>query len=175
MKASTIAKLLFGFMVLMIILSAIGCKTTKSTTSETLTRTVKDSLVYREKIKFDTVKISAQTASAAIPFKLLKDSLLTDFQKTVGRATVSYKYMHDTLYLEANCDSAEKVIANLNTELTNLKNQQSEHEKVKETVVSYPGIFWIKLLCWLNVLLVIMAILFIISKIKSWLKVPLPL
>lgn len=145
-------KVLSGFtgpviviMLAMLVAVCFSCKPAKLTTTEKVSEKKGDSIVYKETVKFDTVRVKSESANISIPFYMLKDSLLNYMEKTNGRARVSIQRKGDTIYAEAHCDSLEKVIASKDKELNEWHRYAIEQNKTKtEVIIRLP--LWFKLL-----------------------------
>lgn len=144
---------------LLLCLLLFSCRSSKELTKETSREIRNDTSAYKETIKLDTLKAPKQTATLAIPFHVLRDSLWNDFEATSGRAKVKVRLLHDTLYAGAECDSLEKVIASKDKELFQYRNQQTEQQtNSKQVIIQLP--LWLRLaLIGGLVLLVLLAVI----------------
>lgn len=123
-----------SLVMLLICLALMACRTSKKFQSETTAVRKTDSSVYQEKVKLDTLKAARETVSAAIPFTLLRDSLLPYYEKRNGRATVSIERVRDSIIITATCDSLEKIIVTLEKEKYALQMLNEFQQKNKEQV-----------------------------------------
>lgn len=122
-----------------------SCRPLKSSTATHSTNERKvDSVVIKKTVKWNTLKIKADTAQVSIPFQLLRDSLLNYVEKSNGRAKVIIQRVGNEIVATANCDSLEKVLASIDYEKNQWKQlyfQESQKEKVVKEVLP----LWFKL------------------------------
>jgi hypothetical protein len=113
-----------------------SCRPAKSLTKDNArTESVKDSVINKVTVKLDTVRVKAETAQVAIPFELLRDSVLNYMEQSNGRAKVIIQRVGNNIVATAKCDSLEKIIASKDVELLQWKQyalqQISKTESVK--------------------------------------------
>lgn len=77
-----------------------GCKH-----SQKVSETAKDSLVYIEKSRIDTLYIPLQSAEIGLTPALLRDTIWTYLERSEGRAKVQVVRLKDTVMVRAICDS----------------------------------------------------------------------
>lgn len=94
----------------------------------------KDSIVYKEHIKWDTLKIGADTAQITIYISDTSFIHDTIYSQKNGRATVVTKIENGVMTNIAYCDSAEKAIASLTTTIDRYKQENTElREQAKKS------------------------------------------
>jgi hypothetical protein len=143
-----------------------GCKTTSKTTKESIHTTKTDSSAFVQTAKLDTLNVPKQTAIASIPSKWLYDNPGTPYQASNGRATVSVKLVHDTIQVQADCDSLQKIVASINTVLYQM--QQQNTVKQSSEVVHKVSIPWqLQLIGWLAVAA---AIAYVVLSVLKYIK-----
>ncbi|MEN9459203.1 MAG: hypothetical protein RL135_1808 [Bacteroidota bacterium] len=111
----------------------LSCATTKRNRTVSRSSIAYDSIVYKEIVRIDTFKISADSTKIILTPYMLKDTVWTYIEKTDGRSKLVIQRLRDTVYINAYCDSVIKLI--LNTEKTLFK-QHSDAQINKETVTS---------------------------------------
>lgn len=133
-------------------LTFVSCRTLKSKKSEfkseVKTENKKDSVIVRETVRIDTVKFAQESANLAVPFSLLRDDLLNYMEKSNGRAKVIIQRVGDSIFVEAKCDSLERLVASKSTELRQWQQyalEQSIKEQSKESVVKIDVPWWFKI------------------------------
>lgn len=84
---------------------------------------VRDSVVYIENVRFDTIRIPAEKVSFKTPVSELKDGF--EKKETNGRATASVFVANNELNVSANCDELETIIASKDKEIRWFKSQET--------------------------------------------------
>jgi hypothetical protein len=149
-------KIITGLLLCVLLFS---CHSTRELTKETSREIRSDTSAYKETIKLDTLKAPKETATLAIPFHVLRDTLWSDFETTSGRAKVKVRLLHDTLYAGAECDSLEKVIATKDKELYQFRHEQTEQQTTsKQVIIQLPLWFRLALIGGLVLLVLLIAI-----------------
>jgi hypothetical protein len=167
--ARLLKQLMYAFAILLVMAIMwcfAGCKSSQKMTKESSSESKKDSSAFVQTAKLDTLQVPKETATASIPTKWLYDNPGTAYQASNGRATVSVKLVHDTVQVQAECDSLQKVIAIINTQLYHL--QQQSTEKQSSEVIHTVKVPWqLQVIGWLIVAAVIgYVVLSVIKFIK---------
>jgi hypothetical protein len=148
---------------LTLILLLTSCRTSRSTSTTATETQQRDSIIYRERVRFDTLRVPYQAAAMSFPFQLLKDSMLNYMEKSNGRAKVIIQRVGDTIYAQAQCDSLEKIVAGKDTELAAWHKFAREHVQQSTTVI-------VQIPLWFRLLVIAAIALAILSFIKSFIQ-----
>lgn len=108
-------------LIAVLLIGVIACNVSKPL----VINNTKDSIVYKERIRWDTLKIGADTAQIII---YSKDTLLvhdTIYSKKNGRATVVTQIKNGVMTSTAYCDSAERTVAILTTTIERYKQENT--------------------------------------------------
>jgi hypothetical protein len=160
MKNLLFIALLFSFS-----LTSCGCcKELKN--YQTITQTeVSDSIVVKEIVRYDTVRIPAEQVQIFVPVYKLVNGYDTTIR--IGRASASLKVKNNKLNVSSNCDQYEKIIASKDKEIERYKNSKSTIKipipPKREVSNSKFAVFCI----WYSIFLTAIIILFIYFKIKA--------
>jgi len=146
-----------------------GCKSSQRLTKESTRESRKDSSAFVQTAKLDTLNVPKSIATASVPAKWLYDNPGTPYAASNGRATVSVKVVHDTLQVRAECDSLQKVIASINTQLYQLQRQSTE-KQTSEVVHTVQLPWQLQAIGWLIAVAVIGYVVLCVVKIFKPLK-----
>lgn len=145
-----------------ILLALVGCKATQSVSSvlETSTEQRKDSLVYIERLRIDTVKLKGDSIKVKVPVPC--DSLKPVAGKAKsGRVNLNYGIKNGQLEIDCNADSLliellgkDISIYKLEKQLDSTSKEKQQVVTVTNTVTKYRTPFWnwviiIVLLAWI--------------------------
>lgn len=92
-----------------------------------------DSLHQTAHLSIQTTRIPESHAYLSIPASALND-LPTDavFVRKSGQATAEIRFLHDTLFVTATCDSLQNLIYQYETTIEQISRQTAKKEKVKQ-------------------------------------------
>lgn len=97
------------------------CRTIKNSKLQSSITSSTDTLIYRNNIKLDTLRIKSDTALLSVPLHIFNDSGINYLERRNGRATIKIHRIQDVIYASANCDSLEKIITSKEREILHLR------------------------------------------------------
>lgn len=136
------------FLFLLLCLVAAGCKTARQTTFTDHHATRSDSVIIREVVHLDTVRIPADSVIVHVPVTILKRDTVIRYRSE--RATATLQSRGGQITLTTRCESLEKLVVSYRRELirTRQKNKTLRRESEKE----YPAPWYYKVALWLALL-----------------------
>lgn len=119
--------------ILFSVLTACGSRKTAKSSSENIHD------LQREQLRIDCVRMPASRAELRLPVKDVLHDLppLASFNKYSGNARISVKHIHDTLYIEATCDSLQRLVMHYENELQQQTQRMQEKKREKHAPISF--------------------------------------
>lgn len=150
-----------------ILLSLASCKVLKERSSNTVhthSEYRSDSLIIRETMTLDTLRIPAQGFSDSINLELLKQMGKMKFQN--GRASTVLTYNDGQLYVDTQCDSIfqayiKNQISAIKQSINQIKNKKIETDIQIKEVTKSP---WYVIPLIVLVVILIIAIIYLVWK-----------
>lgn len=127
-----------------LVLALLSCKSHKQVTKQTVVSSIKkDSIVYIDRVKVDTVKIPAEVIEVQVPLEVFKTDTVLVYNK--GRVSTKLVSNNGVLNFNTRCDSLEKLV--LSTEKILIKERKAkdkliEKSKSKEVIVKSVGWYY---------------------------------
>ena len=131
--------------ILLIIFLLTSCTTRKQTYSS---RQQTDSLRQTSRLSVRTTKIPESRARLTVPVGTLKELPAgAAFVQKNGQATAEIRFLHDTLFVYATCDSLQALVYQYEEETeqlhVRLENSQTKKSQKQRTVLGIFGLLFI--------------------------------
>ena len=112
---------------ILIILFFANCSSRKHTASFCQQT---DSLLQTSRLTVQTARIPESRADLSIPVTALKELPAgAAFIQKSGQATAEIRFLHDTLFVAATCDSLQELVYQYETTIEQLSKQTTQKEK----------------------------------------------
>ena len=112
---------------ILIFLFFANCSSRKHTASFCLQT---DSLLQTSRLTVQTARIPESRADLSIPVAALKELPAgAAFIQKSGQATAEIRFLHDTLFVSATCDSLQELVYQYETTIEQLSKQTTQKEK----------------------------------------------
>lgn len=141
-----------------------ACATTHQSKTIQTTKEKYDSIVYIEKVRIDTFRVSADTATIKISQIQWNDTVWKYIEKSDGRAKVVIQRVNDTVYISGYCDSIYKLFINIDKTAFKQQLQTDNNKTIIQTKKTN------KLSRWIVIIGALMLIILLVIKIINPLK-----
>jgi hypothetical protein len=166
----------FASLMVMVLATLASCsrKVTEAVVSNTQQR---DSIVYVETTRIDTFRTPAERIKEFIELECDSSgsvrAIAEAFRK--GRASVVVTARDNTLTIEANCDSLERLIVSKDVLIDKLRETSSEQSRIKETKINFRVPWIYRAALWVAIFYLSLTVLWILWKVfRTYLKAQFP-